>query len=139
MGSDPVTVMTDLVQYNYNNKWILKTKKSNSKQARLSRKTFRFIDDMIARNIGIYWKRLHRNIPSRTWTNKGNKNDTETTYLDLDIKIIDKRFQISLYDKTDSFPFSIKGMHYLDSNIPSTSIDVEILRIGRANNTNSTL
>ena len=107
-------------------------KKSNSKHARLSRNTFRFIDDMIARNMGIYWKRLHRNIPSRTWTNKGNKNDTETTYLD-------ERFQISFYDKTDSFPFSIKRMHYLDSNIPSTSIDVAILRIGRANNTNSTL
>ena len=114
-------------------------KKSNSKHARLSRNTFRFIDDVIARNIGIYWKRLHRNIPSRTWTNKGNKNDTETTYLDVDIKIIDKRFKISFYDKTDSFPFSIKRMHYLDSNIPSTSIDVAILRIGRANNTNSTL
>ena len=47
-----------------------------------------------------------------------NKNNMETTFVDLDMKIINKKFQISFYDKRDSF------------NIPS--------RIGRANNINST-
>ena len=59
-----------------------------------------------------------------------NKNNMETTFVDLDMKIINKKFQISFYDKRDSF------------NIPSrifySSIGAEMLRIGRANNINST-
>lgn len=59
----------------------------------------------------------------------------------LDNKIINKKFQTSLYDKRDSFLFSIKRIPYLGSNIPSRifnlSIGTAILQIGRTYNTNS--
>ena len=53
----------------------------------------------------------------------------------LDNKIINKKFQTSLYDKRDSFLFSIKRIPYLGSDIPSRifylSIGAAILQIGR--------
>lgn len=59
----------------------------------------------------------------------------------LDNKIINKKFQTSLYDKRDSFLFSIKRIPYLGSDIPSRifylSIGAAILQIGRTYNTNS--
>lgn len=58
----------------------------------------------------------------------------------LDNKIIKKKIQTSLYDKRDSFLFSIKRISYLGRDIPSRiylSIGTAILQIGRTYNTNS--
>ena len=58
--------------------------------------------------------------------------------LDLDIKIKDGKFHFGLFDKRDSFPFSIVRMPDKSSNVPSSivysAIGAESLRIARANN-----
>ena len=55
--------------------------------------------------------------------------------MDLNIKIENNKFSLSLYDKRDTFPFSIVRMPYLSSNIPSkmfyATLGAEVLRIGR--------
>ena len=58
------------------------------------------------------------------------------TYLDLDIKIINNKFEYSLFDKRNAFPFYIIRFPYASSNIPIrmfySTIQAEILRICRA-------
>ena len=58
--------------------------------------------------------------------------------MDLNIKIKDGNFHLGLFDKRDSFPFSIFRMPDKSSNIPSSivysAIGAESLRIARATN-----
>ena len=57
----------------------------------------------------------------------------------MKIELKGRSFQTALFDKRDSFPFSIVRMPYKSSNIPSktfyATIGAEILRIGRASST----
>ena len=70
---------------------------------------------------------------------KENNGYKEASFLDLNIAIENKKFEISLYDKRDSFPFSIVRMPFYSSNMPSaifySSIGAEVLRIARATST----
>ena len=58
--------------------------------------------------------------------------------MDLNIKIKDGKFHFALFDKRDSFPFSIVRMPDKSSNTPSSivysTIGAESLRIARASN-----
>ena len=60
------------------------------------------------------------------------------SFLDLNIKIKDGKFHFGLFDKRDSFPFSIVRMPDKSSNVPSSivysAIGAESLRIARASN-----
>lgn len=44
-------------------------------------------------------------------------NNTKETFLDVDIKMKNNEFQIGLFNKRDSFPFSILRMPEKSSNI----------------------
>ena len=140
MGSDPAPFMANLFLYFYENKWILKNKKSNLKLARMFGNTFRFIDDLIAINDGGHFENNYMDIyPDELELKKENNNNKAATFLDLKIHITaNKQFSTSLFDKRDAFPFSIVRMPFLCSNIPTkmfySSLGAEILRIARANN-----
>ena len=58
--------------------------------------------------------------------------------MDLDIKIKDGKFHFGLFDKWDSFPFSIVRMPDKSNNIPFSIVysatGAESLRIARASN-----
>ena len=58
--------------------------------------------------------------------------------MDLNIKIKDGKFHFGLFDKRDTFPFSIVRMPHESSNVPSSivycAIGVESLRNDRASN-----
>ena len=58
--------------------------------------------------------------------------------MDLDIKIKDGKFHFGLFDKKDSFPFSIVRMPDNSSNIPSSivysAIGAESLKTAGASN-----
>ena len=139
MGSDPAPFMANLFLYYFENKWILKMKKSNLKQARMFGNTFRFIDDLIAINDAGFFERNFQDIyPEEMVLKKENSGTKQASFLDLNIHIKNNTFKTSLYDKRDAFPFSIVRMPFLCSNMPSTmfysSLGAEVLRIGRANN-----
>ena len=65
-----------------------------------------------------------------------NDTDVSASFLDLEINVENKSFTSKLYDKRDSFNFSIVRFPYKCSNIPSkmfhSTIGAEILRIARA-------
>ena len=61
--------------------------------------------------------------------------DTEGTFYNLDIVVNEGKFDHKLYDKRNSFNFSIVRFPYKDSNIPGkffhSTIGAEVLRICR--------
>ena len=81
-----------------------KTKKSNLKHARLAENIFTFTDNLIAINYGGLVEKSYVEIyPPELELKKESKNNKETTFLDLHFKIINNKFQISLYDKSCLF------------------------------------
>ena len=96
---------------------------------------FRFIDDLNSINdcgkfesnsCNIYLEELQ--------LGKENTDKHEASFLDLK----DEKFHFGLFDKRDSFPFSIGRMPDKSSNVPSSivysAIGAESLRIVRASN-----
>ena len=139
MGSDPTPFMANLFLFYYEDKWIRKTKKKNLILARKFSNVFRFIDDLAALNDGGEFEKIcHEIYPPELQLKRENVLSTEASFLDLDIKVQGNKFSLGLYDKRDSFPFSIVRMPYSSSNMPSkifySSIGAEILRIGRTTN-----
>ena len=56
-------------------------------------------------------------------------------FLDLDLTNINGHLDVKLFDKRDSFPFSIVRLPFASSNMPSSMfyscIGAEVIRIGR--------
>ena len=137
MGSDPAPFFANLFLYCYESRWIKRMKKENNILARKFGKVFRFIDDLIAINDGNEFERYHSEIyPNELELKKENVVNTETTFLELNIRIYDNKFETKLYDKRDAFGFHICRLPFRESNIPKrmfyTTICAEILRICRA-------
>ena len=111
-------------------------KKKDLHSARKFGNTFRFIDDLCAINDGGLFERYHHEIYPPELELKKEHGGERVSFLDLDIKKVNKKFEVCLYDKRDSFPFSIVRMPFRRSNIPTnifySTVGSEILRIGRA-------
>ena len=136
MGSDPAPFMANLFLYHYESKYVKEVKKSDIFVARKFRHTFRFIDDLVAINDDGELEKCQSDIYPSELELKKEHGDNNVSFLDLSIDIKGRFFETSLYDKRDSFPFSIVRMPYKCSNMPSkifkATIGGEILRIGRA-------
>ena len=73
--------------------------------------------------------------PEKFELSKENTDKLEVSFLDLDIKIRDRKFQVGLFDKRVSFPFSIARMPDKSNNAASGiffAIGAKSLRIARA-------
>ena len=139
MGSDPAPFFANLFLYFYENKWLKELKRVDLAKARRFGNTFRFIDDLTAINDGGEFERCFPDIyPPELELKKENVGNCDATFLDLDLNITDRKFNIKLFDKRDTFPFDIVRMPFILSNMPSTifysSIGAEILRISRVSN-----
>ena len=103
----------------YENRYMEKLKKSFLARARNLRHVFRFIHDLISLNDNDEFLRSFKEIyPSQMVLKLENQINTESSYLDLDFKIEDRIFNPRLYDKRDSFHFSVVRMPYKSSNMP---------------------
>ena len=102
-----------------------------------ARNIFRFIDDLNSINDGGEFESNYSYIyPEELQLGKENTDKHEASFLDLNIKIKDGKFHFGLFDKRDSFLFSIVRMPDKSSNVPSSivysAIGAESLRIARA-------
>lgn len=137
MGSDPAPYFANLFLYRYESTWLNKIKKDNNILARKFGQIYRFIDDLLAVNDGGEFERYHSQIyPQELELKKENTTNVETSFLELKINILDRRFHTRLYDKRDAFGFHICRLPFKGSNIPRrmfyASTCTEILRICRA-------
>ena len=114
-----------------------KLKKNDLIKVRNLCNILRFIDDLNSINDGEEFESRYSNIyPEELQLDKENNDKHEASYLDLEIKIKDGEFHFGLFDKRDSFPFSVVRMADKTSNVPSSivysAIGDESLRIARA-------
>ena len=137
MGSDPAPYFANLFLYHYESSWLKLIKKTNNTLARKFGNVFRYIDDLLALNDGLSFEsHYHEIYPEELQLTKENLTNDETNFLDLNIKITNRVFTTTLYDKRDHFGFDITRFPYRSSNIPCrmfySSISAECLRICRA-------
>ena len=114
-------------------------KKSDLIKVRQLCNIFRFIDDLDSISDSGKLESNYSNIyPEELQLGKENTDKHEASFLDLNIKIKDGKFHFGLFDKRDSFPFSIVRMPGKSSNVPSSivysAIGAELWRIARASN-----
>ena len=110
MGSDPPPFFANLLLYYYDSRQIKDLQKKDMIKASKLCNILHFSDDLNATNdAGIFEVKFRDIQPEDLELHIESGNNAEATFLDLDIKIINK-FQIGLFDKRDSFPFSITRM-----------------------------
>ena len=68
-------------------------------------------------NAGKYESNFTDIYPEELELCRQNDSNAEATFLDLDIKIKNNKFQIGIFDKRDSVPLSIVRMPKKSSNI----------------------
>ena len=107
--------------------------KENYSLARKLSSTYINIHDLICLNSdGLFDESRGEIYPSSLKLNKENTEDSEATFLDLSIKVQNKMFHTTLYDKLDDFNFSVVNFPNLSGNIPKkTSYGVLISQILR--------
>ena len=92
MGSDPAPFFANLFLYFYESKWMNELKKNDLIKARKLCNIFRFIDDLNSINDGGEFESNYSNIyPEELQLGKESTDKHETSFLDLNIKIKDKR------------------------------------------------
>ena len=135
MGIDPAPFWANLYLYSYENKFIKRLIKNDKMRARKFLNAMRFIDDECNLNDAKEFSKSFKEIYPSHLQLKCEHEGIHATFLELDILVKDDIFIYKLFDKRDTFPFSIVRMPDLTGNIPSSmyygSIMSEFLRIAR--------
>ena len=135
MGLSPSPFWANLYLHRHEYKYMGNKIKNNIKQAYNFHACMRFIDDLLAINdnnqFGLEFKNIYPEGLDLTCEHTGK----HCTFLDLDIEIINGKFQYKLFDKRDEYPFQIIRMPQKKSNIPKnifySAIKSEFLRISK--------
>ena len=69
--------------------------------------TSRYLDDIFAIDNPAFAEHIPDIYPRELQLNKANTFDTETSFMDLNIKVIGSNIHTSVYDKRDDFGFPI--------------------------------
>lgn len=135
MGIDPAPFWANLYLYSYENKFMKRLIKNDKVRARKFLNAMRFIDDECNLNDSKEFSKSFQEIYPSHLQLKCEHEGIHATFLELDILVKEDIFVYKLFDKRDTFPFSIVRMPDLTGNIPSSmyygSIMSEFLRIAR--------
>ena len=93
--------------------------------------TSRYLDDLLNNDNNFFDNMVNRIYPELQ-LNKANVSETEASFLDLHLSILDDFVQTEIYDKRDDFDFDIVNFPFLDGDVPrSTSYGVYISQLIR--------
>ena len=94
--------------------------------------TFRNIDDIFTIDNPKFKKHISDIYPGELQLNKANTSDRETSFLNLNIKVIGSDIHTSVYDKCDDFGFPIVNFPCLSGDVPRLpSYGIYILQLVR--------
>ena len=97
--------------------------------------TMSYIDDLLAFKNSSFASKISDIYPPELDLKKTTESPTTVSYLDILITINNVKDVTAVYDKRDSFNFSIVNFPYLNSNIPSKPVYgvylSQLVRIGR--------
>ena len=123
MGLDPAPQMANGHLHKYEFDFQQKMAKSNYAVAKSLNHTFRFIDDISPLNDkGNFDKYKSQIYPSDLELNKENTGFKSASVLEMKIDIIGEKFNVSVYDKRDSFGFEVFRYPSIHSNIPDKTL-----------------
>ena len=80
--------------------------------------TSRYLDDIFTIDNPEFEKQIPDIYPAELRLNKANTSDKETSFLDLNIKVIGSDIRTSVHDKRDDFGFPIVNFPWLSGDVP---------------------
>ena len=96
-----------------------KVKGGNLDLARMFKGLNRYRDDCTALNIDNFRELAREIYPPSLELSQENDDLSQATVLDMQVNILDGFFRTKVYNKTDSFPFQVISMPFIESNIDS--------------------
>ena len=126
MGTNCAPLIADLFLYGYERDFMSDLQKSKRFDLiDMFNDASRYLYDIFAiDNPDIY--------PAELQLNKANTSDKETSFLDLNIKVISSDIHTSVYDKRDDFGFPIVNFPWLRGRLPSYVIIIsQLVRFAR--------
>ena len=94
-----------------------KVKEGDIEHARSFKGLNRYRDDCTALNIDNFLEIARDIYPDSLELSQENDDLSKATVLDMDVSIVDGYFRTKVYNKTDSFPFEVVSLPFLNSNI----------------------
>ena len=118
MGTNCAPLIADLFLYCYEREFMSTLQKP--KRFDLIDKfnvTSRYLDDIFNIDYPVFAEHITDIYPRELQLNKANISDKETSFLDLNIKVIGNNSHTSVYDKCDDFGFPIVNFPWLSGDV----------------------
>ena len=119
MGTNCAPLIADLFLYCYERDFMSDLQKSKRHDLiDMFNDTSRYLDDIFTIDNPEFEKYIPDIYPAELQFNKANTSDKETSFLDLNIKVIGSDIHTSVYDKRDDFGFPIVNFPWLSGDVP---------------------
>ena len=119
MGTDCAPLLANLYLFSYEYNFMKGLLKNNIFRAKHFSNSFRYIDDLLTVNNPSFKNEISNIYPSELILKRTTESGAVVSYLDIGIEAKDGLFHTYIYDKRDSFTFSIVNFPSMRSNIPS--------------------
>ena len=117
MGTNCAPLIADLFLYCYERDFMSDLQKSKRHDLiDMFNDTSRYLDDIFTIDNPEFEKYIPDIYPAELQLNKANISDKETSFLDLNIKVIGRDIHTSVYDKRDDFGFPIVNFPWLSGD-----------------------
>ena len=119
MGTNCAPFIADLFLYCYETDFISELHKSMRHDLMdMFNDTSRYLYIIFTIDNPEFKKFISDTYPAELQLNKANASDKETSFLDLNIKVIGSEIYTSVYDKRDDFGFPIVNFPWLSGDVP---------------------
>ena len=119
MGTNCAPLIADLFLYCYERDFMSDLQKSKRFDLiDMFNDTSRYLDDIFTIDNPEFEKHIPDIYPAELQLNKANTSDKETSFLDLNVKVIGSDIHTSVYDKRDDFGFPIVNFPWLSGDVP---------------------
>ena len=119
MGTNCAPLIADLFLYCYERDFMSDLQKSKRHDLiDMFNDTSRYLDDIFTIDNPEFEKYIPDIYPAELQLNKANTSDKETSFLDLNIKVIGSDIHTLVYDKRDDFGFPIVNFPWLSGDVP---------------------
>ena len=123
MGINFASLVADLFLSCYERDFMMSL--SDDRQADINdvfNTTFRYLDDILNVNNVYFDNMISQIYPSELQLNKSNTSDTKVAFLDLHFSISNDIVSTKIYNKRDDFDFEIVHFHFLDGDVPRSTL-----------------
>ena len=121
MGTNCAPLIADLFLFCYERDFMLSLDNDSQEEMILAfNNTSRYLDDICNIDNDFFHSAIKNIYPDELELKKANTIDTNASFLDLNMSIINGKIITSIYDKRDSFDFQIVNFPHLSGNIPQS-------------------